>query len=351
MNLNPHASQLISVILPFHNAERWIGQALESLQNQGSVQTEVIAIDDGSTDKSASIVQRSTSSGLNVRLLRNERNLGIIASLNRGLDVAQGNFIARMDADDICAPQRLSRQISFLENTGTDLCGSWFVEFGQGPSRITRFPHTEPTLRAAMLFQNTICHPTVMARRKIFDRYRYREEYRLVEDYDLFGRVLADFRCANIPEPLLRYRRHPQQATQAKRDAMELVNQRIRLDILKAQGIAASTEEQRLHNLIRAPYSIRNISDLHGIEEWLLKLSAMHSDIDTKKVIASQWIRACIRAAPLGKDMWNTFRKSPLKQASGSRASTFIDLGLLAATKLDYRSTPFEMLRRLGLSA
>jgi hypothetical protein len=275
----------------------------------------------------------------------------VIFALNSGLDVANGQFIARMDADDICLPHRLAQQLMFLEDGRLDLCGTWFIEFGQGLPRTVRWPATESALRASMLFQNTLCHPTVLARSKVFEELRYREDYRLVEDYDLFARASGQFRMANLPEPLLRYRRHPQQATQAKRDAMEVVTRRIRLEALERWGFVASVEEQRLHNLIRAPYSIRDPGDLHGIDVWLRKLYALHDNVEAKGVIASQWIRACIRAAPLGAVMQRMFRESPLASAIDAKWGMRMDLRVLSALKLDYRSGYFDTLRRLGLSA
>ncbi|MCO6441976.1 MAG: glycosyltransferase [Nitrococcus mobilis] len=342
---------LVSVILPFYNSKRMLRTALESLRNQRLETMEIVAIDDGSSDASAALLEAAARQGLSVNLLKNYRNIGIVASLNRGLDEARGRFIARMDADDISMPHRISHQVAFLEKTGIDLCGSWFVEFGQGISRTVRWPYTEAALRAAILFQNTICHPTVMARREVFEQFRYRETYRLAEDYDLFARASAKFRLANIPEPLLRYRRHPQQATQAKRNDMEKITRQIRLEALQAQGFNATPEEQRLHNLIRAPYSISSVDDLKGIEAWLLKLHAAHDDKGGKRIVASQWIRACIRAAPLGHMMWKTFRSSPLHDAAGAGLMTRTDLRVLATLKLGYDSKPFAALRRYGLSA
>jgi glycosyltransferase involved in cell wall biosynthesis len=337
--------------MPCYNAERWVGEAIHSILAQSKNLVNLIIIDDGSTDTSPVIIRRFIASGAPITLLQNERNLGIIKSLNRGLGEAQGQYIARMDADDICMPNRFERQVAFIEETGCDICGSWFIEFGQGIPRTVRWPHSEHAVRAAMLFQNALCHPTVIARREVFERFRYREEYSLVEDYDLFGRACGEFRMANIPEPLLRYRRHSQQATQAKRDAMETVTQRIRLDVLQRQGFAPTQQELRLHNLIRAPNSIHDPHDLNGIEAWLLKLYAAHDHVDARQVIASQWIRACIRAAPLGKAMWKTFRASLLYGALDASTATILDMGVLAATKLDYRSLTFAALRRFGLSA
>ena len=105
-------------------------------------------------------------------------------------------------------------------------------------------PHTVPAVLAAMLFQNSLCHATILARREVFDRVRYREDYPLVEDYDFFSRAFSEFRVANEPEVLLRYRRHRLQATQARRDAMEKVTRRIRLETLERQGFTPSAEER-----------------------------------------------------------------------------------------------------------
>lgn len=337
----------LSVVIPVYNGARWLRLALDSVVQQNFDEaTEIIVVDDGSTDESAAIVENMQRRYAGLRFLRNERNLGIVRSLNRGLDTAQGRFIARMDADDICLPTRFVKQFRFLQEGRADLCGSWFIEFGKGIPRAVRWPHAEAALRTSMLFQNSMCHPSIMARREVFDRYRYRNEYRLAEDYDLFARAMMDFRIANVPEVLLRYRRHSQQATQAQRSPMEAVTRQIRLEVLTAEGIEPTEEEQRLHNLIRAPHSLTNIDDLLGIEAWLTKLYNLHDEADAKQVIASQWVRACIRAAPLGSRMLQAYRASALR--GGMR--TLIDLSALAAMRLDYGSKPFAVLRRLGLS-
>lgn len=338
----------VSVVVPVYNAARWLRVALESVIAQHFDEPiEIIVVDDGSTDESGTIIEELQRRHSSIKVLRNGENLGIVASLNRALDEAQGHFIARMDADDICLPTRFSRQIRFLRESGADLCGSWFLEFGNGIPRAVRWPHEEVALRVSMLFQNSICHPTIMARRDVFESYRYREAYRLAEDYDLFVRSMTKFRIANVPEVLLRYRRHPNQATQAQRVPMEEVTKLIRLEALQAVNISAGKEELRLHNLIRAPHSINNIDDLYGIEAWLTRLLASCDDTKAREVIASQWIRACIRAAPLGNKMLGIYRASALR----GDTRTLIDLIALSFMKLDYSSRPFAILRRLGLSA
>lgn len=340
-----------SVIMPVHNGSKWLKQALASVLDSRDDSVEVIVIDDGSTDESAAIIQSTMTAHPALKLITNDSNLGIVASLNRGLGIARGRFIARMDADDIAMPARFARQIRHLEQTGCDLCGTWFIEFGQGVPRTVRWPHEEQAVRTAMLFQNTILHPTILARRAVFEEFQYREEYRLAEDYDLLTRVCSRFRIANLPEPLLRYRRHPKQATQATREAMEDVTCRIRIQALREQGFAPTQQEQRLHNLVRAPTSIRNLDDLRDIEEWLLKLYRQFDSDSARAVVASQWVRACIRAAPLREAMWSSFRRSRLYTAASIGLGVDIDVYVLSRLGLDYRSKPFEVLRRLGVSA
>lgn len=341
----------VSVVVAVHNCARYLREAVSSALAQSLPPHEIILVDDASVDATREVADDLARGDARVRVVPLERNVGPSAARNIALDAASGDWIAILDGDDICLPGRFEAQVAFLRRTGVDLCGSWFTEFGQGPARTVRWPHGESELRATMLFQSAICHPTVMARREVFDRHRYRAELRLAEDYDLFARALSGFRLANVPIPLLRYRRHPAQATQAKRLAMEAVTRGIRLDLLSSQGIEADDREQYLHNLVRAPGSIHEFSDLADIEQWLLKLAGHFDDDEARKAVASQWARACIRAAPLGPRMYRAYRRSALRRMAPGGPMQALDIAILAALRLDHASRPFQFLRRLGLSA
>lgn len=341
----------ISVLIPCHNAAPWLQEAITSIKNQTFRDIEIIVYDDGSTDESRIIIDHLAASDPRIIAMGQSFNCGIAFALNAMLRQASGAYIARMDGDDISLPRRLERQLNALKSGNTDLCGTWFEEFGEGISRSVRWHTNAEEIKAALLFQNTICHPTVMAKRELFETFYYRKDYELAEDYDLFARASSRFRLTNVPEILLRYRRHARQATQAKRESMEEVTQRIRAEALQAQGIKASKDQLRTHNLIRAPQSLTSVYDLESIEAWLLKLHDYFEHPDSKRVIVAQWTRAAIRAAPLGRTMWHRYRKSPLYRLLGSSLSQDLDLALLAATRLNYRSPLFKMLRRYGLSA
>jgi glycosyltransferase involved in cell wall biosynthesis len=342
---------LVSVVVPCFNAQRWLGAALDSLQRQTHRELEVLAVDDASTDGTAALLAERARRDPRLRVFRLERNRGPSAAANRALDEARGAFIARLDADDEALPQRLEAQLAFLQQTGIDLCGSWFVDIGRGLPRNMRWPHEEAAVKAGLLFQNPICHPTLMARRAVFEAFRYVDDQRLAEDYDLFSRASARFRMALVPQALTRYRRHPAQASQLRRDALEAATRAIRIANLERQGFAPTPQEQRLHNLIRAPQSIGRLEDLAGIERWLERLLAAQADPAARRLVASQWLRACIRAAPLGLDMWRAWRASNLRAAADAGARADTDLLALATLRLDYAGAAFSWLRTLGLSA
>src|SRR5690606_15791500 len=173
----------------------------------------------------------------------------------------------------------------------------------------------------------------------------------VAEDYDRVARALSDFRLASVPRPLLRYRRHPAQATQAKRLAMEEVTREIRLGLLASHGIEADDREQYLHGLVRAPGSIRQYRDLVDIEHWLVKVADRFDDDEARQAVASQWARACIRAAPLGLRMHRLYRRSILRRRAAAGTMQSLDVAILAALRLGHESNAFSWLRRLGLSA
>ena len=338
----------ISVLIPCYNAEAWVADSVGSIIDQTFKDIEILVYDDGSTDNTKKIVSNIAERDRRVTV-HGGPNKGIVYALNSLLDVAKGKFIARMDADDLCHPDRLLRQRNFLLASGSDLCGSWCVEFGQGLSRVVRWPHGVESVHASLMFQNPICHPTLFGKREIFDAYRYRQDSVLAEDYDFFVRASQNFKLDNLNETLLHYRRHSAQATQEKREQMEQVTREIRRLALSQQGIYPSAEELRLHQMIRAWTSIKSAGDLLGIEQWLRKLMDQQHSLAAKRVVASQWLRACIRASPLGKEMLHILRQSALRDVADSKVN--IDLRILAMLQLDYNSRSFQILRRFGLSA
>jgi glycosyltransferase involved in cell wall biosynthesis len=218
--LNLHASELelivqnplVSVLLPVNNSSAYLRQAINSILNQTYQNFELIVVDDGSTDGSKTVLDDIVDQRI-VRVTR-DRNLGIVAALNTGLTKAQGKYIARMDADDMASPDRLSRQVDFLnQHLDVAFVGSWIRCFGNViRPYIHRYPINHFEIASFLLFENPIAHPSVMIRREMMDQLmqRYSPNFPFVEDWELWSRLILVGKAANIPKVLLHYRIHSQ---------------------------------------------------------------------------------------------------------------------------------------------
>lgn len=202
----------VTVLMSVFNTMDFLAQSVESVLAQTFRDFEFLVIDDGSTDSSGEFLARISDP--RVRLWRSEKNLGLTRSLKLGVAMAQGDYLARMDADDIADPERLARQTAFLdEHADVGIVGSLCrIIDGRGRARGEyRVPFGDLHIRWTSLLANPFAHPTVMIRRKVMIQHglNYDEAHETVEDYDLWTRVLRHTRGANLPRPLLQYRRHP----------------------------------------------------------------------------------------------------------------------------------------------
>lgn len=231
----------VTVLMPLHNGEPYLADALASILEQTFTDFELLVIDDGSTDGSAALV-RACADG-RIRLVHNGANLGVTASLNRGIQLARGTYVARMDSDDISLPDRLARQVAFLDEHpdcamvaatvtlmdrhGVD-CGVW-----DDDGRTT----TAAEIRRFLPRANCIAHPGVMIRRSVLAAYSYDERQRVAQDYDLWLRLAADgLTVAKLAEPLLRYRLNPASVTARSRGRIpDLKNVRTKAHFLRGR--------------------------------------------------------------------------------------------------------------------
>lgn len=199
------------VLMPVYNGEPYLREAIESILAQSLTDFQFLIINDGSADGSRAII--NSYHDQRIQLLENECHLGLVASLNRGLCLAQGDYIARMDCDDISLPGRLSKQVAFMaEHPEVGLCGGW-IECFREKNQVLQVPLQHEEIVRALPRYNPVFHPTVMLRTQILKSHSlyYDPEYRHVEDYELWSRMVGVTRCANLPEVLVRHRIHPAQ--------------------------------------------------------------------------------------------------------------------------------------------
>jgi glycosyltransferase involved in cell wall biosynthesis len=209
-------STKVSVLMPCFNSEPFIGEAIESILNQTYSNFELIVLDDGSTDNTKSIIE-----GFNddrIKLLSENQNKGIVYQLNKGIELARGQYIARMDADVVSIPRRFQEQIDFLEDPGNqkiDLLGTDAVSFGSSTKPIVHQNYLPEQISFMLNFECPILHPTVMMRKRIFDNgLRYFEDFKYAEDYALWRMIDNGSNIAILPNQLLMYRIHNAQTNQ-----------------------------------------------------------------------------------------------------------------------------------------
>lgn len=202
----------ISVVLPVYNGAADVEKSVQSVLAQTFADFELIIINDGSKDNSAEVLQ--SISDPRIRLFHQE-NMGLAATLNRGIELAQGQYIARQDQDDICKPDRFERQFQFMEaHPNCGLLGTWAeIWVGDEPSgRVHEHPADHSTLCFELMFNNPFVHSSVMMRRMAvvgIGGYSTDPSRQPPEDYELWSRMARYGEVANLPEPLLIYREVP----------------------------------------------------------------------------------------------------------------------------------------------
>lgn len=205
----------ITVLLPVYNCELYVQTAVESILNQTFADFEFLIIDDASTDATVAILKKIDDS--RIQLIQKPVNSGYTNSLNYGLQLAKGEYIARMDGDDISYPERFAKQIAYLEtHPEVVVCGTTYKIVGND-KRITLPEHHE-AIKIGLLWGNCISHPSVMIRKKVLDNYaiQYDTSKEPTEDYDMWVRLLALGKLHNLQEVLLEYRLYGNQVSRKR---------------------------------------------------------------------------------------------------------------------------------------
>ncbi len=212
----------ISVVIPAYNGANFLAESLSSLARQTFRDFEVVLVDDGSSDGTAEIADRF-SGEMRMRVLVNSKNIGVAASLNRGIAETDSLLIARLDADDLAHPDRLNQQFTFMEaSPDIDLCGTHMIMFrtdDAGANHVLEHPTSDASIKTMLLQQNSLSHPSVLMRRSfITDVGQYDPVCDYAEDYDLWCRgALVGKRYANMETHLTFYRVHSGQIGRSKR--------------------------------------------------------------------------------------------------------------------------------------
>lgn len=218
-------SPLISVIIPAFNADLYIQKALESVCNQSHENLEIIVIDDGSTDRTKDIIEKFEDSRI---LLISRENRGLIATLNEAIEISRGDYIARMDADDICLSTRLETQVQYLRkhnNIGLLFTGIEYIDENGRKLKEKVSIKSRKLEPVELLFGCPVCHPTAMfdmTKLKKSD-IQYDKAYCLAEDFELWTRLVNITEIGIINEVLFKYRIHPNSITSKHSEKQRII--------------------------------------------------------------------------------------------------------------------------------
>ena len=318
----------VTVFIPVYNRERYIGAAIDSILAQSFTDFELLLVDDGSTDDSVAVIEAYDDP--RIRLERNAQNLGSPRTRNRGLDLTRGEYMAMLDSDDAAYPERLARQVAFLDaHPDYAAIGSWgraMDAAGRPLRKILREIKKQPTdadeVKAHLMFRCCLNNRSMTGRTAMLREFGYRDDFPRCQDYDLLANLSVRYKLGNLPEVLVLGRTHDQQITAQTFDLGQAKKQEIARRQLNAIGVEPGAEDLRRHAVLGRMGKLDYRPDrafLEWAERWLRQLqqanrtTSIHAEPAFTRVLGGYWRRACYRScitAPFGT--WTYLLRSPL---------------------------------------
>lgn len=298
----------VSVLMPVYNAGIYLSEAIESILNQSFQDFEFLIINDGSTDNSENTILSYQDK--RIRYIRNDQNIKLIATLNKGIDLCRGDYIVRMDADDISLPQRIEKQVAYLDaHPEIGLCGSWFENFGEHvPTQIVKYLPDDTSIRIRHLYQTHIAHPTAVLRSSVLklNQLSFDKVFIHGEDYHFWTIVSAFCKMGNLQEVLVRKRDHPANISNAYASTMNATCNKVKIAQFGNMGVQLSIEDVELYSRFANPQwdftaaEMQHMLDLLESIESANALSAVIPIEPYRQYLAEKWYHLCLNA-PEGK--------------------------------------------------
>lgn len=289
----------VTVLMPVYNGEKDLRGAIESILCQAYPAFEFLIINDGSTDRSVEIIQSYQDP--RIRLVHNDKNLGLILTLNKGMALSRGEYIVRMDCDDVSLPGRIQKQVHYMEkNPDVGISGTWVQMMGAG-KRTIRYPIEHDSIRCHLLFYSPLAHPSVILRKDMMETHglSYDTSYVRAEDYELWVRAGKYVKLGNLGEPLLQYRvRHGLKHMNLGHEQLATAA-RIRMNQLRAFGIDFDEKDVQVHEVVSRCEGADGEKFYQEADAWLTRLKRHNDKAQVyppekfDEAIASSWLSLC----------------------------------------------------------
>ncbi len=305
---------LVTVFMAAYNNGEYLKSAIDSVLRQTYTHFELIIVNDGSVDNSDEII--STYQDERIICVHNKLNLGIVRSRNLGLDIMKGKYLAVLDSDDLTLPDRLEKQVAFLEaNPDYGLCGTYFnVISSEGEIMNTiRFPQENDDITAYLHLGNCFCHSSVMVRSNLVKKHRYSTDNVLGEDYHLFLDLKGETKFANLPFIGCYYRVHKKNVSYQMNAEMYSSIKAINRWNLSTINISFTERQLDIHShfLIFNADFFKDDDEFEELEDWVKKLIAVtqsHPLLNRPiifKFLLHRWFVICYKKGKLQKVLFS----------------------------------------------
>jgi len=297
-NLNQQ-SVLVSIVMPVYNGQTYLREAINSILNQTFKNFEFIIVNDGSNDKSLEIIKSYIDK--RIIIIDNEINKGLIYSLNKGIEIAKGAYIARMDSDDISMPNRFTEQVkAFQSKENLIVVSSDYYLLKKNKHSLIKTKYTTDALKAILLFTPCFCHPTVMMKNVFKEKnIFYNKDFIHVEDYKLWTELSFCGNFFNVPIPLLKYRSHLTQISNLNNNKQLQISSTVRKNYLQKLEFNLLDHQFSILNFIGNNEFITQKNTFIKIEDCLIELINQNNKhkkfelVAFNKVIFKFWLDSC----------------------------------------------------------
>lgn len=309
---------LCSVVMSVYNGGDFLSDAIESILQQTYKNFEFIIINDASTDNSLKRIQSYDDD--RIIIINNEKNIFLAASLNKGINVSKGKYIVRMDADDISMPNRLSKQVQYMEcnpNIGISGTCSEIIGFGSGYGK---YSQENNIIKYSLLYECHLLHPTIIMRSDLIKDHElyYNESYRKNQDYELFIRAIDITDFGNLPDYLIKYRQSEENIKREVHNQNEnIIN--IQKQLYVKLGIEITNEEIILFKNINHQKYNQSSTFVNNTYELLLKMvesnkiSLLYDKKPFQIYISSLYENVCRNSNESSLSTFLSYKKSKLE--------------------------------------
>ena len=311
---------LLSVLMPVFNSERFVAEAIESILKQSFKDFEFLILDDASADNSLKIIKDFKKKDSRIKVFQNERNLGVVESRNKLINLSKGKYIAWLDSDDIAFKSRFEIQIKFLENhPEIGMAGAYPIIIDENSKKTGkwRFETDPQKLKIELFFHSPFLSSSVVIRKSCLPQNFYDSRFPVAEDFDLYSKISEHCEVANIPEILVKYRTNSKGLSKSNTEKMEQLS----VQVIKehAERLGIKLEESTIKHLRKPKIAPKIVfAETVEIEKSLilLKNSLLIRNCFEKtainEVVQKYWFETCRKSTHNGLKILKSFFGSPL---------------------------------------